>query len=61
MSSVRITAITNYWLSLSFFVSWEETSDLFLLQAKQHMGSNMRDASFSLATAKYAAHPSDIT
>lgn len=30
-------------------------------EAKAQMGSNMKDAFFSLATAKYAAHPSDIT
>jgi len=32
-----------------------------IADAKEKMGSNMKSASFSLATAKYAAHPADFT
>jgi len=32
-----------------------------IAEAKELMGTNMKNASFSLATAKYAAHPADIT
>jgi len=32
-----------------------------IAEAKEQMGNNMKTASFSLATAKYAAHPADIS
>jgi len=32
-----------------------------IADAKEKMGSDMKSASFSLATAKYAAHPADFT
>jgi len=32
-----------------------------IADAKELMGKNMKDASFALATAKWAAHPSDIS
>jgi len=32
-----------------------------IAECKEKMGTNMRSASFSLATAKYAAHPADFT